>query len=90
MGRVDSTAVIDDQDARSLFPAAGDLIALPPWQGQRPYRVVSIAPSPIPDWVRLDGYLVESDGRCRPRRVDVPPRYLRRLPDPPWPAPGQP
>lgn len=77
---MDLSGVDRSSDGDPVVPAAGDVVALPPWLRQRPYRVERASPSPIPDWLRLDGYLIEPDGHHRPRRVDVPPRHLRRLP----------
>ncbi|HEY3504968.1 MAG TPA: hypothetical protein VGN37_19560 [Actinocatenispora sp.] len=72
--------VLRSPDGDPVVPAVGDVVGLPPWLRQLPYRVERATPSPIPDWLRLDGYLIEADGRHRHRRVDVPPRQLRRLP----------
>ncbi|GAA3514705.1 hypothetical protein [Actinocatenispora rupis] len=80
-GVLDRTPDQQSPEPTATTPTAGDLVALPPWHQQQPYRIVSAAPSPIPDWLRLDGYLIGPDGRHQHRRVDVPARHLRRLPE---------
>lgn len=66
------------------MPEVGDLVALPSWLPDCPYRVLGVRGDPGAGWVWLDGYLVRPGGSIRVERYRVPVAGLRRLPDPVW------
>jgi hypothetical protein len=66
-------------------PRVGDLVGLPAYLSDRPYRVLAVSASRIPGWVHLGGYLIHADLTQWHCEQDVPITQLRKLPDPVWP-----
>lgn len=64
-------------------PVLGDVVGLPPWLPDRPYRVLEVRDSGIPGhgWVR--GSAIDEVPRAE-RWYLVPVSRLRLLPDPLW------
>ncbi|BCJ27094.1 hypothetical protein [Actinocatenispora sera] len=62
-------------------PAVGDLVALPRYLSDRPYRVLAVADSMIPGWVHLGGYLIRADLTQWLVDYEVPANQLRLLDD---------
>lgn len=67
-------------------PRIGDLLGLPAWLPDLPYRVLGVRDPGIPGQVWLRGYLI--DGFTVDQRSWlVPVAQLRELPDPVWGKP---
>lgn len=65
------------------WPDVGDVIGLPFWLSDEPYRVTGVE-LVAPGVVRLRGYLVRPGRVQQPVVYVVPLAMLRRLPDPTW------
>lgn len=70
-------------------PVVGDLVALPRYLSDRPYRVLAVADSLIPGWVHLGGYLIHADLTQWLVDYDVPANQLRPLDDAVLPVYGR-
>ncbi|BCJ32532.1 hypothetical protein Athai_00350 [Actinocatenispora thailandica] len=64
-------------------PALGDVVCLPPWLPDRPYRVLEVRDPAIPGHVWVCGYAIDEVPRVE-RSYLVPVPRLRLLPDPIW------
>jgi hypothetical protein len=67
----------------------GDLVALPRYLSDRPYRVLAVVDSLIPGWVHLGGYLIHADLTQWLVDYDVPANQLRPLDDAVLPVYGR-
>lgn len=67
-------------------PRIGDLLGLPAWLPDLPYRVLGVREPGIDGYVWLDGYLLDGYAVTE-RSVLVPVARLRELPDPVWGGP---
>jgi hypothetical protein len=67
-------------------PQIGDVVGLPGWLPDRPYRVLGVRDCGIDGHLWLDGYLIEGTVITVASYL-VPVAHLRPLPDPTW---GQP
>ncbi|BCJ37523.1 hypothetical protein Athai_50260 [Actinocatenispora thailandica] len=64
-------------------PRIGDLLGLPAWLPDLPYRVLGVRDPGIEGYRWLDGYLIDG-GTVHERSYLVPVARLRGLPDPLW------
>ncbi|WP_030445845.1 hypothetical protein [Actinocatenispora sera] len=64
-------------------PRVGDLLGLPAWLPDLPYRVLAVREPGIDGYVWLDGYLLDGYAVVE-RSFLVPVARLRELPDPVW------
>jgi hypothetical protein len=64
-------------------PRVGDLVGLPAWLPNLPYRVLGVREPGIDGYVWLDGYLIDGFNVAEHSWL-VPVARLRELPDPVW------
>jgi hypothetical protein len=62
-------------------PRLGDVVGLPPWLPDRPYRVLEVRDPDVPGHVWIRGYAVDEVPRVERWHL-VPVALLRLLPDP--------
>jgi hypothetical protein len=67
-------------------PQIGDVVGLPGWLPDRPYRVLGVRDPGIDGHLWLDGYLIKDTGVTVASYL-VPVAQLRPLPDPTWDTP---
>ena len=67
-------------------PRIGDLVGLPAWLPDRPYRVLGVRDPGIDGQLWLSGYLIEEFAVTEATYL-VPVAKLRLLPDPIWGRP---
>ena len=67
------------------LPRLGDVVGLPAWLPDLPYRVLNVRDAHIDGWIWLGGYLLDGY-TVRPAAYLVPTARLRYLPDPVWGA----
>ena len=67
-------------------PVIGDVVGLPAWLPDRPFRVLGVRDPGIDGYRWLDGYVIEDAGITVASYL-VPIARLRALPDPLWGEP---
>lgn len=72
-----------------IWPHVGDVVRLPIWLPQEPYRVTGVE-LVTPGVVRLLGYPVRPGRATQPAEYVLPLVLLHPAPDPTWPAPTDP